>query len=81
MEKKNIDWANLGFGYMETEKRYVTNYTNGAWDEGGLISDSMITMSECAGVLQYAQTIFEGLKAYTTEKGQIVTFRPDLNAS
>ena len=40
----------------------------------------MITMSECAGVLQYAQTVFEGLKAYTTEDGHIVCFRPDLNA-
>ena len=63
MDKKNIDWANLGFGYMETDKRYVANYTNGAWDEGQLISDPNITMSECACVLQYAQTIFEGLKA------------------
>lgn len=80
MEKKNFDWANLGFGYHETEKRYVSNYKNGAWDEGALISDSQIVMSECAGVLQYAQTIFEGLKAYTTEDGHIVTFRPDLNA-
>lgn len=80
MEKKNIDWANLGFGYVETDQRYVSNFTNGAWDDGALISDSMITMSECAGVLQYAQTIFEGLKAYTTEDGHIVTFRPDLNA-
>ncbi len=80
MEKKNIDWANLGFGYQETDMRYVSNYTNGAWDEGALIADSMITMSECAGVLQYAQTVFEGLKAYTTEDGKIVTFRPDLNA-
>lgn len=80
MEKKNIDWANLGFGYIETDKRFVANYKDGAWDEGALISDSMITMSECAGVLQYAQTIFEGLKAYTTEDGHIVTFRPDLNA-
>jgi branched-chain amino acid aminotransferase len=81
MEKKNIDWSNLGFGYMQTDKRYVSNYKNGAWDEGTLTSDSMITISECAGVLQYAQTIFEGLKAYTTEDGHIVTFRPDLNAS
>ena len=40
----------------------------------------MITMSECACVLQYAQTCFEGIKAYTTEDGRIVTFRPDLNA-
>lgn len=80
MEKKNIDWSNLGFGYIKTDKRFVSNYKNGAWDEGVLTDDDMITMSECAGVLQYAQTIFEGLKAYTTEKGQIVLFRPDLNA-
>lgn len=80
MEKKNIDWSNLGFGYVETDKRYVSNFKDGAWDDGALIDDPMITMSECAGVLQYAQTIFEGLKAYTTEDGHIVTFRPDLNA-
>lgn len=80
MEKKNIDWANLGFGYIKTDKRYVANYTNGAWDEGGLTEDDMILMSECACVLQYAQTVFEGMKAYTTEDGHIVTFRPDLNA-
>ena len=80
MEKKSIDWANLGFGYMKTDFRYVSNYTNGAWDEGVMTEDDMITMSECAGVLQYAQTIFEGMKAYTTEQGKTVVFRPDLNA-
>lgn len=80
MEKKNIDWGNLGFGYMPTEKRYVSNYKDGAWDAGALTEDATITMSECACVLQYAQTVFEGLKAYTTEDGRIVTFRPDLNA-
>ena len=80
MEKKNIDWGNLGFGYMPTDKRFVANYKNGAWDEGALIDDPMITMSECACVLQYAQTCFEGIKADTTEQGKIVTFRPDLNA-
>ena len=80
MEKKTIDWSNLGFGYMKTDKRYVANYKNGAWDEGAMIADDMICMSECACVLQYAQTCFEGLKAYTTEDGHIVTFRPDLNA-
>lgn len=80
MEKKNIDWGNLGFSYMQTDKRFVANYKDGAWDEGGLVDDPMITMSECACVLQYAQTCFEGIKAYTTEDGRIVTFRPDLNA-
>ena len=80
MEKKNLDWANIGFGDHETEKRFVANYRNGAWDDGALTTDANITMNECAGVLQYAQTCFEGMKAYTTEDGPIVTFRPDLNA-
>ena len=80
MEKRNIDWANLGFGYVKTDKRYVSDFTNGKWDEGRITEDDMITMSECAGVLQYAQTVFEGMKAYTTEDGHIVVFRPDLNA-
>lgn len=77
MEKKDVDWSNLGFAYMKTDKRYVSNYKNGAWDEGTLTEDANIVMSECAGVLQYAQTVFEGLKAYTTEDGRVVCFRPE----
>ena len=80
MEKKNIDWADLGFGYVKTDKRYVSNFKDGKWDDGCITEDDMITMSECAGVLQYAQTVFEGMKAYTTDDGHIVVFRPDLNA-
>ena len=80
MSNKNIDWSNLGFGYIKTDFRYVSNYKNGAWDDGVITEDAMVTISECAGVLQYAQTVFEGLKAYRTEDGHIVTFRPDLNA-
>ncbi len=77
---KEIDWGNLPFGYMETSKSFVANFKNGKWDEGTLTSDHSITISECAGVLQYAQTCFEGLKAYTTGDGKVVCFRPDLNA-
>ena len=80
MEKKNIDWANLGFGYRTTDYRYVSYFKDGKWDDGALITDPNITMNECAGVLQYSQSCFEGLKAYTTEQGHIVIFRPDLNA-
>ncbi len=81
MEKKNIDWGNLGFSYVQTDKRFVANYKDGAWDEGVLTENANIVINECAGVLQYAQTCFEGMKAYTTEDGRIVTFRPDLNAT
>lgn len=80
MEKKQIDWANIGFGYIETERRYVSNFKDGKWDGGVLTSDANVVLNECAGVLQYAQTVFEGMKAYTTEDGHIVVFRPDLNA-
>ena len=80
MEKKNLDWGSLSFGYVETDKRYVSNWKDGAWDEGGLIDDATVHISECSGILHYCQEIFEGLKAYTTRDGSIVTFRPDLNA-
>ena len=81
MQKQNIDWSNIGFGYMKTNARFVSDYKDGKWDEGRMTSDDTVTISECAGVLQYAQTVFEGLKAYTTCDGRIVVFRPDLNAS
>lgn len=77
---KNIDWDNLGFGYVETEYRYLTTYKDGKWDKGGLITDANVVLNECAGVFQYAQTVFEGLKAYYTKDGHVVCFRPDLNA-
>ena len=70
MEKKDLDWANLGFGYQPCDYSYVCNYRNGAWEEGGLTSDHTVTLSECAGILHYCQEIFEGLKAcllYTSD--------------
>lgn len=80
MEKKDIDFKNLGFSYIKTDYRYFSNYLNGAWDEGQISTDDKVVLSECAGILQYCQECFEGLKAYETKDGKIVTFRPDLNA-
>ncbi len=80
MEKKDIDWGSLGFAYMHTDYSYVSNYKDGAWDEGTLTPDHTVTLSECAGLLHYCQEVFEGLKAYTTKCGDIVCFRPDQNA-
>lgn len=81
MAKKDIDWSNLGFGYVKTDKRFVANYKDGAWDDGIITDDDKVVISECAGVLQYSQSCFEGMKAYTTENGHTVIFRPDMNAS
>lgn len=77
---KDIDWKNLDFGYRETDYRFVSYYKDSSWDNGNLTKDPNIVLNECAGVLQYAQTCFEGLKAYETVDKKIVCFRPDLNA-
>ena len=77
---KNIDWGNLSFTYQPTDYRVTASWKDGKWSELELTTDPQVHISECAGVLQYAQTVFEGLKAYRTEDGKIVTFRPDLNA-
>lgn len=78
--EKNIDWSSLGFGYIKTDYRFVSNFRDGKWDEGTLSTDETVTLHESAGVLQYAQTCFEGLKAYRTQDGHVVCFRPDMNA-
>lgn len=77
---RDIDWGSLGFAYMKTDYRYVSYFKDGKWDEGKLVTDDSITLNECACVFQYCQACFEGLKAYTTKDGRIVSFRPDLNA-
>jgi len=80
METKDLDWGNIGFNYRITDYRYISNYKDRKWDDGELSTDSSVTINESAGILQYCQEVFEGLKAYRTKEGHIVTFRPDLNA-
>lgn len=80
MEKKDLDWAHLPFSYMKTDYSLTCDYRDGAWGTSTLTKDHTVTLSECAGILHYCQEIFEGLKAYTTRTGDIVCFRPDLNA-
>jgi len=65
---------------MPLPSRYEAVFQNGCWQEKGLITETEIRLSESAAVLQYAQSCFEGLKAYSTRDGQVVTFRPELNA-
>lgn len=80
MKKNELDFQNLPFAYMKTPFRFVARYKDGIWEKGKLTRNVEIVLSESAGVLQYAQTCFEGLKAYTAKDGKIVCFRPDLNA-
>lgn len=80
MAKVNVDWENLGFSYQPISQRYVANFKEGKWEKGGLTDDANVVLNECAGILQYCQEVFEGLKAYKQKDGKVVTFRPDMNA-
>ena len=76
VEKKDLDWGSLDFGYHQTDYSYEAHWKDGEWDEGGLTTDHDLHLSECAGIFHYCQEVFEGLKAYTTADGTIVCFRP-----
>ncbi|RKD29519.1 branched-chain amino acid aminotransferase [Thermohalobacter berrensis] len=79
-KKVNIDWENLGFDYIKTDYRYVSRWKDGKWDEGKLVEDNKLSISEASTALHYGQQCFEGLKAYRTKDGKIQLFRPDQNA-
>ena len=80
VEKKDLDWGNIGFNYMQTDYSYEAHWRDGEWDEGGLTTDHTLHVSECGGIFHYCQEVFEGLKAYTTQDGSVVCFRPAQNA-
>jgi len=77
---EDIQWEELGFNYIKTEKRYLAKWKDGKWSEGALVSDNKITMSEASTVLHYGQSCFEGLKAFKAKDGRVLLFRPDENA-
>ncbi|MBM7615515.1 branched-chain amino acid aminotransferase [Alkaliphilus hydrothermalis] len=76
----NLDWSKLGFGYIKTDLRYVSKWKDGQWDEGQLVEDNNLVISEASTALHYGQQCFEGLKAYRTKDNKIQLFRPDENA-
>lgn len=77
----NIEWGKLGFSYIKTDLRYISNWKDGSWDDGQLVTDNKLTISEGSTALHYGQQCFEGLKAYRTKDGKIQLFRPDQNAA
>lgn len=77
----DIDWGKLGFSYMKVGLRYISKWSNGSWDEGQLVEDNTLAISEASTALHYGQQCFEGMKAYRTKEGKIQLFRPDRNAA
>jgi len=80
-ELQNINWDKLTFSITPSRSMYEAHCDlGGKWDEGKLIPYGNVSLSPAAGVLNYGQGIFEGMKAYRTMKDQVVLFRPEKNA-
>lgn len=77
---KEIDWANLSFGYLPTDYNVRCYYRNGSWGEVEICSEVTIPLHMAATCLHYGQEAFEGLKAYRCPDGKVRTFRMDENA-
>ena len=80
MNKADLDWANLTFGYRKTDYNVRYAFRDGAWDGGTLTTEESIPLHMAATCLHYGQECFEGLKAFETRDGDVVVFRIDENA-
>ena len=78
---KEMDWANLSFGYMKTDYNVRCYYRDGKWGEIEVCSEETINLHMAATCLHYGQEAFEGLKAYRCPDGKVRVFRMDENAA
>ncbi|MEA4862727.1 MAG: branched-chain amino acid aminotransferase [Victivallaceae bacterium] len=76
----NINWDELGFGFMPVKSNIRFHYENGKWSEPELTTSYEITLNVAANCLHYGQALFEGGKAFTCADGRVCIFRPDENA-
>lgn len=78
---KPAEGQKLGFGHIFTDHMFIMNYDEGkGWHDARVVPYQDITLSPAAMVFHYGQTMFEGLKAYKGENGEVYLFRPDMNA-
>ena len=75
-----LDPLQLEFGKMFTPNFFVSEYRNGQWTNPRIQPLAPFSLHPASLVFHYAQTVFEGLKAYRQVDGRVVLFRPDLNA-
>ncbi len=81
MKTNDIDLDNLTFSFTRTRSMYIAKCEqNSKWERGELIPFGNLSLSPAATVLNYGQGLFEGMKAYRWDDGQIAMFRPERNA-
>ncbi len=79
-KQKPMDQSKLGFGQFYTDHMFIMNYDAGeGWHDARIVPYAPIPLDPAAMCLHYGQEVFEGMKAYKTEDGQVQLFRPDRN--
>lgn len=75
----SIDLNNTPFGKYFTDHMLEVNYENGEWQAVEIKPYQPITIDPACGALHYGQAIFEGIKAYKNQEGEVFIFRPEDN--
>lgn len=75
----DVDWDNLPFGKVFSDHMLVMDYKDGAWQEPEIMPFGPLSLHPATSAVHYGQSIFEGMKAYRAENGEIMIFRPDMN--
>lgn len=76
----NADYSNLGFGKVFTDHMFIADYYDDKWQDCRIVPFGKIEMHPAMSSIHYGQSIFEGIKARKNEEGEIIVFRPDMNA-
>ncbi|PWL29586.1 MAG: branched chain amino acid aminotransferase [Fluviicola sp. XM-24bin1] len=74
-----VDWDNLPFGKVFSDHMLVMDYKDGAWQEPEIMPFGALSLHPATSAIHYGQSIFEGMKAYRAENGDVMIFRPDMN--
>jgi branched-chain amino acid aminotransferase len=74
-----IDFANLPFGRVFSDHMLIAQYSKGSWSRPTIKPYGDINISPAMSAIHYGQSIFEGLKAFKSDNGETLVFRPDMN--
>jgi branched-chain amino acid aminotransferase len=75
-----VDWDNLPFGKVFSDHMLVMDYTDGEWQTPEIMPFDTLDLHPATSAIHYGQSIFEGMKAHKTEDGDVLLFRPEMNA-
>ncbi|MCX6297082.1 MAG: branched-chain amino acid aminotransferase [Bacteroidetes bacterium] len=73
---KELDYNNITFGKLFSDHMFFTDFKNNEWSDAQIIPYGPVPMSPATSALHYGQSIFEGMKAYKNDKGEVFLFRP-----